>query len=246
MKTGTTEDHPLHVFSSLIREDDGSLSSFLLPYIAQDIIIKAQSGTEYESLMDNILIELQSVVTYEIDGLNHLQRDSLKMCYEAVFSILEYCKKWATMFRQDYNNANGTFLIKEDKYLKMLKRIDYFINSIPLDLLANKSLETNAFERSALYLEECYRHSDIHDRNLNSTLKSLQMTYEEIGDIDSIDGLLKSFASTSFETKIEELQYSNKWQMALECFDILADITKHDSTAQIMTKSMFDHHYTKT
>ncbi|KAH7591519.1 Phosphatidylinositol 3- and 4-kinases family profile [Nakaseomyces glabratus] len=245
LKTGTTEDHPLHVFSSLIREDDGSLSSFLLPYIAQDIIIKAQSGTEYESLMDNILIELQSVVTYEIDGLNHLQRDSLKMCYEAVFSILEYCKKWATMFRQDYNNANGTFLIKEDKYLKMLKRIDYFINSIPLDLLANKSLETNAFERSALYLEECYRHSDIHDRNLNSTLKSLQMTYEEIGDIDSIDGLLKSFASTSFETKIEELQYSNKWQMALECFDILADITKHDSTAQIMTKSMFDHHLYK-
>lgn len=245
LKTGTTEDHPLHVFSSLIREDDGSLSKLLLPYICLDIIIQSKPGSEYEKLMQNIILEVKSVLTCEINGLNHLQKDSLKMCYEIVFSVHEYCKKWITKFKQDYNKNNGTFIIREEKYLKMLGRIEYFLQSVPLNLLAQKSLETNAFERSALYLEEYFRSSNLVNERALPVLKDLQRTYEEIGDIDSIDGLLKSFSSKNFVTKIEELQYSDKWNMALECFDILGSFPQEKEVPKIMLKSMFDHHLYK-
>lgn len=119
LKTGTEEEHPLHVFSSLIREDDGSLSKFLLPYIATDIIIKADPGSEYEKIMKNLVLEFTSIFTFDPVGLNHLQLDSLKSCYGTIFKVFEYGKKWITNFKQTYNIKNGSFIIKEEKYSKL-------------------------------------------------------------------------------------------------------------------------------
>lgn len=241
LKTGTDEEHPLHVFSSLIREDDGSLSNFLLPYISLDIIIKAEPERIFAELMNNIIIEFKCILEYKLDELNHLQVDSLKMCYQSIFRVLEYCKKWMTHFKQSYNKANGTFIIKEGKYNNMLKRVDQFLAEFPSDLLAQRSLETNSFERSALYLEQCCRQKNNgHLEDLN-ILKSLHRTYEEIGDIDSIDGLLKTFSTGNLMSKIEELQYSDNWKMAQTCFTALGSFSVESPCTTKMLKSMYDH-----
>lgn len=241
LKTGTTEDHPLHVFSSLIREDDGSLSDFLLPYISLDIIIKAEPGKTFIELMNNIIMEFKCILEYKLDDLNHLQIDSLKMCYQSIFRVLEYCKKWMTHFKQSYNKANGTFIIKEARYNNMLKRVDQFVAKFASDLLAQRSLETHSFERSALYLEQCCRQTKGDNSQDLSILKSLHRTYEEIGDIDSIDGLLKTFSTGNLMSKIEELQYSDNWKLAQNCFTTLGTFSFESPCTTKMLKSMSDH-----
>ncbi|EDO16759.1 hypothetical protein Kpol_526p12 [Vanderwaltozyma polyspora DSM 70294] len=241
LKTGTDENHPLHVFSSLIREDDGSLSKFLLPYITMDIIIKAESETIYETIMNNLITEFRYIFNYKVDGLNHHQMDSLKLCYESIFSVIEYCKKWMTHFKETYNNTNGTHTIKETKYIRMLSRTENFLEVIPPEVLAQRSLETSSFERSALYLEKWYRTDQDNNSNNSSLLTSLQRTYEEIGDIDSIDGILKAFSSQNLSSKIEELQFSNSWEIAQDCFKTLGKLNDDNQSITKMLKLTYDH-----
>lgn len=241
LKTGTDEDHPLHVFSSLIREDDGSFSNFLLPYVLMDVIIKADSDTNHAVIMSNIIEEFKSIFEIDLDGLNHLQIDSLKMCYQSIFRVFEYCKKWITQYKQAYYQSNGTFIIKELKLIGMLRRIEDFLDSFPPVLLAQRSLQTNSFERSALYLEKCYRQKLDQSLQDEPLLRSLQKTYEEIGDIDSIDGLLKTFSSGRLASKIEELQYSENWKMAQDCYDTLGSFADESVAQTKMLTSMYDH-----
>lgn len=56
--------------------------------------------------------------------------------------FFEYCKKWATEFKQNYSKLHGTFIIKDTKTTNMLLRIDEFLRTTPSDLLAQRSLET--------------------------------------------------------------------------------------------------------
>lgn len=245
LKRGTEEHHPLHVFSSLIREDDGALSRFLLPYISMDIIIKAEPSSPKASLMANMIKEFKTIFESDLAGLNHLQVDSLRMCYQVIFSVFEYCKKWITQFKQDYYQANGSYIIKEAKLNDMLGRIDDFLESFSPALLAQRSLETDSFERSALYLEQSYRQQCVEgelDKSEHNRLSlSLQKTYEEIGDLDSLDGLLKTFSKGNLKSKIEELQYSESWKMAQECYVTLGNFTDWSFATTKMLTSMHDH-----
>ncbi|QLQ78832.1 hypothetical protein HG537_0B01800 [Torulaspora globosa] len=244
LKTGTEENHPLHVFSSLIREDDGSLSNFLLPYISMDIIINADSSSSKATLMRSMIEEFKSIFECDLDGLNHLQIDSLRMCYQAIFRIFEYCKKWMTQFKQDYYHTKGSYIIREKELNDMLKRIDEFLGSFSPALLAQRSLETDSFERSALYLEQSFRQEsakglgDVEHKNL---ILPLQRTYEEIGDLDSLDGLLKMFSKGNLKSKIEELQYSESWKLAQDCYNTLGSFADWSFATTKMLTSMHDH-----
>lgn len=249
LKTATSEEHPLHVFSSLIREDDGFLSENLLPYIVMDIVINAEKGTAAADLLQNIKVEFEYIFEYELRSLNHFQIDSLKMCYDTIFKVFEYCKKWITQFKQEYNRRNGTFTIREKKYLNMLERADLFLKIIPFGVMAQRSLETDSFERSALYLEQSYRLKDEKYFGNDKLLPYLQTTYAEIGDIDSVEGVLKVFSAGSIASKIEELQYSDNWLMAQQCYEALGDSTGSSaryeqlcgSATTKMLKSMYQH-----
>ncbi|SCU89909.1 LAME_0E06128g1_1 [Lachancea meyersii CBS 8951] len=249
LKTSTDESHPLHVFASLIREDDGFLSENLLPYIVIDILIKAEKGTIYCNYVDNLKQEFKFIFEFELSSLNRYQVDSIKRCYEISFKVLEYCKKWVTQFKQAYSRKHATFTIQEQKYILMLQRIEAFLEMNSFGLMAQRSLETNSFERSALYLEQSYRVKDKTYVGNESLLAYMQKTYAEIGDIDAVEGVLKVFSTGSVTSKIEELQYSHNWNMAQQCFEALGQIAepveKYEklciSGNTKMLKSMFDH-----
>ncbi|SCU82169.1 LADA_0C03488g1_1 [Lachancea dasiensis] len=249
LKTSTDEYHPLHVFSSLIREDDGFMSENLLPYIVVDILIKADERTTYADLANNIKVEFIYIFEYDASTLNHHQIDAIKLCYETVFKVLEYCKKWVTHFKQSYSRKHGTFIIREQKYLKMIQRLQDFFEMNPFGLMAEKSLETDSFERSAFFLEQSYRMKDTRYFGNDKLLPYLQTTYAEIGDIDAVEGVLKVFSTGSVASKIEELQYSHNWGMAQQCFEALGQITGPDTNYEHlrtsgntkMLKSMYTH-----
>ncbi|CDO93240.1 unnamed protein product [Kluyveromyces dobzhanskii CBS 2104] len=251
LKVGTEEDHPLHVFSSLIREDDGTLSNFLLPFITMDIILRANKSNNYANIIENLSAEFQYIFNFELQQLNHFQIDSLKMAYNTIFRVYEYCKKWISTFKQDYQAANGTYMIQEEKVLQVLDRTEEFVNTIPSGTLAKKSLETDSFERSALYLEQSFRQQGISSLGSGNLLQFIQTTYAEIGDVDAVGGVLKMFSTGNLTTKIEELQYSKNWEMAQDCFEALGDFKHMDTSSTSsdlikssnmkMLKSMYSH-----
>lgn len=237
---GTTESHPLHIFASLMRWDDGSFSNFILPYIVMDVLVRADDNEKCQNLTNNLSVEFSHIFELESHDLNHLQIDSRKMCYAAIFRVLEYGRKWLTQYKISYSQLHGTYVITDQKITALLRRVESFLNSIPLSLLANGSLEANSYERSAMYLEECYRQNDMGETGNEQLLKDLQQSYEEIGDVDSIDGVLKTFPSTDFHSKIEELRYSDNWSIAQDCFSVLSTFDNPQATKR-MLKSMHDH-----
>ncbi|CAB4251907.1 similar to Saccharomyces cerevisiae YBR136W MEC1 Genome integrity checkpoint protein and PI kinase superfamily member [Maudiozyma barnettii] len=237
---GTEEQHPLHIFASLMRWDDGSFSNFILPYIVMDILINAGENEKCEKLVGNLSLEFSHIFKLDSHDLNHLQIDSRKMCFAAIFRVLEYCRKWVTQYKFNYSQLHGTYIVTDQKITVLLQRIDKFLNSVPLSLLAKGSIKANSYERSALYLEQCYRQQDINETNNEMLLKDLRQSYEEIGDIDSIDGMLKTFPSHDFHSKIEELRYSDNWSIAQDCFSVLSNFDNPQATTR-MLKSMHDH-----
>lgn len=241
LKTGTEENSPLHVFSSLIREDDGYLSNLLLPYIVVDIILKAETEPKYRELVDNIAQEFRFIFDYEIDNLNGFQMDTLKMAYESIFKVFEYCKKWTTKYRKDYYEKHSTSKITDGSTLKKLKRLDKFLTTISPETLAQRSLLTSSYERSVLYLEECYRSAKQEKSQDKELIANLQEMYEKIEDVDSIDGMLKTFTSTNLESKIKELQYSSNWKMAQDCFAALGDYKIDSPSTTKLLRSMNEH-----
>ncbi|SMN17993.1 similar to Saccharomyces cerevisiae YBR136W MEC1 Genome integrity checkpoint protein and PI kinase superfamily member [Maudiozyma saulgeensis] len=236
----TDEQHPLHIFASLMRWDDGSFSNFILPYIVMDILINAGENKKCENLVTNLSLEFSHIFKLDSHDLNHLQIDSRKMCYAAIFRVLEYCRKWVTQYKFSYSQLHGTYIITDQKITILLQRIDKFLSSVPLSLLAKGSIEANSYERSVLYLEQCYRQHDTNETTSEVLLKDMQQSYEEIGDIDSIDGMLKTFPSHDFHSKIEELRYSDNWSIAQDCFSALSTFDNPQATTR-MLKSMHDH-----
>ncbi|SCU88316.1 LAMI_0D09626g1_1 [Lachancea mirantina] len=249
LKLGTAEDHPLHVFSSLIREDEGLFSENILPYVVMDILSMTGDRLPSDALIKNLQIEFRHIFDYDIQNLNHFQFDCIKMCYGTIFRVFEYCKKWVTQFKHNHNRLNGTYIIKEPKHLKILARIDDFLSIIPYGRLAQRSLQTDSFERSALYMELSYRSKDEGFFDSDELLLNLKTCYAEIGDIDAVEGVLTTFSSGSIEAKIEELQYSNNWKMAQECYEALGQYSQvllqpEEKTLTANTKllkSMFRH-----
>ncbi|CAL9732411.1 serine/threonine-protein kinase Mec1p [Monosporozyma unispora] len=241
LKMGTVERSPLHVFSSLIREDDGYLSNLLLPYIVVDIILNAETKPKYTELVENIVQEFRFIFDYDTDNLNAPQMDTLKMAYESIFKVFEYGKKWTTSYRKDYYEKHGTNKITDTSVLRQLKRLDTFLTTISPDILAQRSLLTSSYERSVLYLEECYRSTETGKPHGKDLINDLQNMYEKIEDVDSIDGMLKTFTSTNLESKIKELQYSSNWKMAQDCFAVLGDFKLDSPSTTKMLRSMQEH-----
>lgn len=243
LKRTTDTEHPLQIFPVLINEDDdGEFCKFLLPYICMDIIVKASPNTPFLVMFNDIQKEFLSVFDYNLETLNHIELDGMRLRFNTIFRIFEYCKKWVAQSKKSMSeNQQGTSKIKEKKIANIFQRVEQFVSTIPLKTLASKSLKTDAFERSALYLEQCFRQGDVSFSEDENMFKSLQRTYEEIGDIDSVDGFLKTFSKNSLRSKIEELQYSDSWKIAKDCYEALGEFENDPGATTKMLNIMYEH-----
>lgn len=199
------------VCSSLVKDQDLSFCTFILPYVALNLTISQTNGHEAENIRNEIL----AVLSVSLKEVHHLAADSLRLCYESIFNLLDYFRKWIFARKQLLKRRN---IKKADPSIKAVSDL---LGSIPQQLMAMRSLQSNSYERAILYMEQCYRTDSYNDYFGDTFFTTMQNVYANIGDIDSLDGVLKKFSTKSLNDRITELEYSDNWKMAQDCFEAL-------------------------
>ena len=114
----------------------------------------------------------------------------------------------------------------------------------PQDLLTTRSAECDAYERTIMYLENCYRDSQSEKSfklsNLNGAA-TLQDMYAHIDDYDALNGTLKMFSTNSLNEKLTTFQYSDSWSLAHESFEALGSTKDSVSNNTKLLQSLNEH-----
>ncbi|KAL6022849.1 serine/threonine-protein kinase M1 [Candidozyma auris] len=115
----------------------------------------------------------------------------------------------------------------------------YFLEEIPMELIALTSSECDSYERTILYLENCYRDGKVQNNNrldYLSITSTLQSVYSNIDDYDALDGVLKKFSTNNLAEKLDTFQYNENWAIAQESFEVLSHIGSEDDRVDCNTK----------
>lgn len=228
--------------SMLIRDEEVSISQYLLKYVALSHIVNGDEGVR-----NDILEEFLGIL--KKNSTNSLATDrteNLKFCYQAVFEVIDYFNEWVSAATQRLSDA---LLSKKDVSLltKSKTFVISFLEQIPMELIALASSECDSYERTILYLEKCYRDGKVQNDNKLDNLSiatTLQSVYSNIDDYDALDGVLKKFSTSNLSEKLTTFQYNENWSIAQESFHVLSTIGNEDNRVECNTKllkSLADH-----
>lgn len=229
---GNSAEQIFFVCSSIVKDQDLSFCTFILPYAVLNLVISQGNHQEVE----NIRKEIMAVLSTSLDSVHHLAADSLRLAYESIFHLLDYFRKWVFARKQLLKRKN---IKKPDPAIQSVSDL---LDSIPQQLMAVRSLQSNSYERAILYMEQCYR-TQSYDSFGDSFFSTMQSMYANIGDIDALDGVLKKFSTKSLNDRITELEYSDHWRMAQDCFEALGTIngvTEIDADTRLLN-SLYSH-----
>ena len=231
-KYANTQFDIFKVYCSLMKTSDIKFCEYMLPYAIAHVLTNMRK--EYTDLKRNISHEILTIFKTEISLLNRHQVESLKMCYQSIFKVLEYLKKVVSHYGQ---KSSALTYLKKPQILE----IEHLIQNIPLDLMAKRSLEIDSFERAVLYLEQSYRSNTLGSISMGLLRTYLQTAYSNIHDADAIDGVLKTFTAVDLPTKLDELLYGENWDIAQKCLDELSNYEFNDEMNLTCLLSMNTH-----
>lgn len=207
--------------SMLVKDQDISISQYLLKYVALSHIVNGDEETIEDIKNEMLHLLLLDVSKYPPDCF-----EQLKSCYQSTFEVLDYVLEWLSNATQVLNENN---LLKAElsRIKKNINYADKFLQSIPMELIAKNSAECDSYERTILYIEKCYRSGKVDNMNMIgdiSIVNTLQQTYANINDYDSLAGILKIFSNNNLSEKLNSFQYNENWILAQESFKVLSEL----------------------
>lgn len=213
------------ICSSIIKDQDLAICNHVLPYVALNGVLMD------ETINKELSLEISTILETDVDTLkDNSSIESLKSCYQSVFSILEYFQKWSSARKQKRKKQESSLKINE-----LTLKIDTFLSNIPQNLIAKRSSQCKSYERAILNLEESYRANSIDKKELSTMIQSM---YVEIDDLDSLDGVLKTFSTQSLNDKLLQFQYSDNWQIAQDSMEALSEFDLGDESLENTTSLM--------
>ncbi|KAK9456764.1 hypothetical protein V1511DRAFT_456314 [Dipodascopsis uninucleata] len=203
-----------YVFGKIINNQDLSISSFLLPFIVQFVLA---NGTDEncKAILDELLAVLHT------DSTEH---EDVRLSYYTVFSILDYGSRWQ---RAQKSRANDRSKSNDDLVIKA----PMFLESIPVELIGNRALESQSYARALYYFEQHSReiqHTE-EDTQIVTLYQKLQQVYAKIGDPDAVQGMSTLILSNDLEQQIVEHEAAGEWELAQSCYEIQLESSPDDN-----------------
>lgn len=217
--------------SLLIRDEEVSISQYLLKFVALSHVVNNDEQTRSDILSDFLAILKTSP---DSSGSS----EELKYCYQAVFEVIDYFNEWVSAATHKLSDSQVS---KTDSAFmkKSREHVLSFLGEIPMEMVALTSSECDSYERTILYLEKCYREGKVKKNNkldnlsITSTLLSV---YSSIEDFDALDGILKKFSTNNLAEKLDTFQYNENWSIAQESFQALSNIGSEEDRVECNTK----------
>lgn len=252
---GENVEMVFRVLARIIRGHDLTISVFLLPYVALNIVI---GGTVQEA--KDVSAELLTVLSTE--STTESEKEILRQCSEVrmsnvnftlwtdektqnVFAVLDYMSKWLqekkrtmTAYRTAAIRAgHSPSEFDEAKELGQIASVEEVIRSIPADVIARRAMECGSYARALYHWEHFMREQrpkvEGEPKDQDLLYQRLHSIYAHIDEPDGLDGISAHLNILSPEQQAFQHRRAGRWSAAQSWYEIELTKAPSDKTLQI-------------
>ncbi|KAG9901841.1 hypothetical protein KCU94_g7713, partial [Aureobasidium melanogenum] len=223
------------ILARIINRHDISIASFLLPYVALNIVL---GGTVQEA--KDVGVEMLTVLSTESPVES--EKEALRQCSENVFAVLDYMSKWLQEKKRTMAAYRAAALraghapseLEEVKDVGQIESVESVINSIPADIIAQRAMECGSYARALFHWESYIRTESRRQINQNAKehdamFQRLHSIYSQIDEPDGLDGISAHLNILSPEQEAFQHQRAGRWSAAQSWYEF--ELIKEPSNA---------------
>ncbi|KAI4730691.1 hypothetical protein E4T49_01590 [Aureobasidium sp. EXF-10728] len=227
------------ILARIINRHDISIASFLLPYVALNIVL---GGTVQEA--KDVGVEMLTVLSTESSVES--EKEALRQCSENVFAVLDYMSKWLQEKKRTmaaYRTAalragHAPSEIEEAKDIGQIESVESVINSIPADIIAQRAMECGSYARALFHWESYIRSESRRQTNQNAKehdamFQRLHSIYSQIDEPDGLDGISAHLNILSPEQQAFQHQRTGRWSAAQSWYEFELVKEPYNASRQI-------------
>ncbi|KAL5628224.1 hypothetical protein BROUX41_002972 [Berkeleyomyces rouxiae] len=191
----------------LVRVKDTSVAEHLLPYVFSHVVIGCES-----SIYNKLNTELLSILEFDPPNIHTPEeRRHRNRYYESVFTILDYMMRWVHK-KKVAQRLDSTQTAE-------LERVQKFLDRIPPQLIAQRAIACNQYNRALFHLELHIREtSNKKDRadgeNKEELMSQLQDVYAQIDEPDGLEGISAHLQVLDLDHQVLSNKKAQRWTAA--------------------------------
>ncbi|KAI9826145.1 MAG: serine/threonine-protein kinase M1 [Thelocarpon impressellum] len=207
-----TGENPTMLFpvcSRVIRGQDISISNFLLPFVALNVII---GGTEAQVM----------------------EKENLKLCSESVFQVLDYLSRWILEEKKEMSTSRsaarqGARSHAEDtkpQESAKIRRVELVLGMIPAEVISRRAVDCRSFARALFHWEQYIRQNrgsleaPTAQPEMEPLYERLQDIYTQIDEPDGIEGISAHLHVLHIDQQILEHRKAGRWAAARSWYEL--------------------------
>jgi serine/threonine-protein kinase ATR len=219
----------------IIRFQDTSIPIFLLPYAALNLFVAGSEEQQEEK--QNLLNEIIAILSQPLSGTQPY-KESIKLCSQRVFDILDYMSKWLQQRKKQFQAA----VARNDRGMSdhaaqlaqaQIQSVETVLEAIPPDLISRRAIECRSYSRALFHWEQYIRQMSESDEDPDELLARLQEIYTQIDEPDGIEGISAQIHTLNIDQQILEYQKAGNWTAAQNWYEIQLQERPEDGTLQM-------------
>ncbi|KAJ5763195.1 hypothetical protein N7533_001876 [Penicillium manginii] len=222
-----------HVCSRVVKGQDISISSFLLPFA---ILNRVVGGTEQEQL--DLQLELTKVLSYPLPDTNSNLRETILSCSQSVFEVLDYLSRWLQGKKKHMSGLNQQAHQSSSrshreaardplhaKFSSQIKSVESLLASIPPEKISKRAVECKSFSRALFhweqYIRKCNSQVEVNEQsNPEALYQRLQNIYSQIDEPDGIEGISSHLSALDIDQQVLEHRKAGRWATAQSWYEL--------------------------
>ncbi|KAK2737122.1 serine/threonine-protein kinase M1 [Myotisia sp. PD_48] len=225
------------VCSRIIRTQDISISTFLMPFAALNLAV-----SDEEEQREQLKGELSNIFQCPLPENDGPERSNLILCSESAFTILDYISRWLQAKKKENTvltaNGHGGWSLKKAVAISttQIKRVEQFLSCIPAEKISSRAVECKSYARALFHWEQYIRQQRLRTETdplqLESLYQKLQDIYTQIDEPDGIEGISSLFQVLDLDQRIVEQRNTGRWTTAQSWYELQLNNTPADIDAQ--------------
>jgi serine/threonine-protein kinase ATR len=218
----------------IVRSQDISIPIFLLPYAALNLFVAGGQDQHIEK--EHLLNEMTAILKQPLEGASE-HKETIKLCSQRVFDILDYMSNWLQQRRKQYEaavarNERGVADPAAELAHTQIRNVESVLEVIPADLISSRAIECKSFSRAMFHWEQYIRQKRGNHKDPDALLARLQEIYTQIDEPDGIEGISAQMSTLNVDQQILEHRKAGNWGAAQNWYEIQLHAQPEDGTLQ--------------
>ena len=200
-----------HIFTSVVRDHDVGIAQYLLPHLVLHILISGSSQQRR-----TVLGESLAVLADQAHPALGYEPERRRLTAQTLFHVLDHVGHWMRRMR-----LVPLRMARRSRWRDALSDVQAIMDELSPDLLAQASLQCDAYARALLHFE--YRIRAMRPQPseaLQPYYETMHEIYASLDDPDGMEGISTMVLAPSLEHQIREHESTGRWTNAQSCWEV--------------------------